>query len=478
MGPKNVTLTLLKENNMRLFEREMRINQPSNQEGLIDYLRVETNTALMKGDIPIRFVVTNNQDHTYHCELGLLTGGVPSDFSEDSIFAYRQRQHENTNQFTAVLLVPTGIGAEIGGHSGDAAPVARLLASACDTLITHPNVVNASDIIELPENGLYIEGSVISRLMMGMIRLQKVRANRILLVIEDHEDVNVANLIINSASAARAALGIDCLIVKMKDLIRMETDYASSGSAVGEVKELEKLYEILQKYRSQYDAVALSSIINVPGGYHMEYFQSKGTMVNPWGGVEAMLTHAVSMLFNVPSAHAPMVESMGILNLNPGIVDPRMAAEAVSCSYLHCVLKGLHKSPRILTEFDGSSLAGTLGVENISCLIIPDGCIGLPTLAALEQGIPVIAVRENRNKMQNDLKKLPFRDGKLFIVDNYLEAVGVMTALKAGVALPSVRRPLAATSITLEPSDKKVLKKHHSAGLAACGEPDQTVSAD
>jgi len=184
------------------------------------------------------------------------------------------------------------------------------------------------------------------------------------------------------------------------------------------------------------------------------------------------------MLFNVPSAHAPMVESMGILNLNPGIVDPRMAAEAVSCSYLHCVLKGLHKSPRILTEFNGSSLTGTLGIEDISCLVIPDGCIGLPTLAALEQGIPVIAVQENRNKMKNDLKKLPFRDGKLFIVDNYLEAIGVMTALKAGVALPSVRRPLAATSITLEPSDKKVLKKHHLAGLAACGVPDQTVSAD
>jgi hypothetical protein len=43
----------------------------------------------------------------------------------------------------------------------------------------------------------------------------------------------------------------------------------------------------------------------------------------------------------------------------------------------------------------------------------------LPRLAALEQGIPVIAVRENRNRMRNELGKLPFGPGKLFIAENY-----------------------------------------------------------
>ncbi len=76
--------------------------------------------------------------------------------------------------------------------------------------------------------------------------------------------------------------------------------------------------------------------------------------------------------------------------------------------------------------------------------------VGLPTLAALEQGIPVIAVRENRNRMRNDLGELGFGDGKLFVVENYLEAVGVMTALRAGVALSSVRRPLANTVVCTE----------------------------
>jgi len=38
----------------------------------------------------------------------------------------------------------------------------------------------------------------------------------------------------------------------------------------------------------------------------------------------------------------------------------------------------------------------------------------------------------------------------VFIVENYLEAVGVMTALKAGVAVSSVRRPLEKTKVVCE----------------------------
>ena len=52
------------------------------------------------------------------------------------------------------MIIPTGYGAKLGGHSGDATPVAKLLGSIADNLILHPNVVNASDINELPENGL------------------------------------------------------------------------------------------------------------------------------------------------------------------------------------------------------------------------------------------------------------------------------------------------------------------------------------
>lgn len=43
-------------------------------------------------------------------------------------------------EYTSVMIVPTGIGAAIGGYAGDALPVARALSSVVDCLITHPNV--------------------------------------------------------------------------------------------------------------------------------------------------------------------------------------------------------------------------------------------------------------------------------------------------------------------------------------------------
>jgi len=226
----------------------------------------------------------------------------------------------------------------------------------------------------------------------------------------------------------------------------MYSEYSEvSGCAAGKIEKLENLIKVLEEHRDKYDAVALASTIKVPKKYHTEYFLTD--MVNPWGGVEAMLTHSISSILNIPSAHAPMMETSEILNLNVGVVDPRKAAEAVSVTYLHCVFKGLHRSPKLVEDTSLFNNSNVLSASDISCLIIPDGCVGLPTLAALEQEIPVIAVRENKNLMKNNLEDLPFKSGKLFIVDNYLEAVGVMQALKAGVTLESVRRPLAGTNV-------------------------------
>jgi len=64
--------------------------------------------------------------------------------------------------------------------------------------------------------------------------------------------------------------------------------------------------------------------------------------------------------------------------------------------------------------------------------------------------IPVIVVKENKNIMRNRLEELPFAPGKRFVVENYWEAVGIMTALKAGVAPASVRTPLRDTKVLTE----------------------------
>jgi hypothetical protein len=196
------------------------------------------------------------------------------------------------------------------------------------------------------------------------------------------------------------------------------------------------------------NAIAVSSVITVPPEFHQDYFNSGGGMVNPWGGVEAIFTHALSLLLGQPTAHSPMIESEEIEQIDPGIVDPRMAAEAVSLTFLQSILKGLQRSPRIEADPSAMQFSACLTARDISCLVIPDGCLGLPVLAALEQGIPIVAVRDPSHLMSNDLAALPWATGQFCSVDNYLEAVGVLCAIRSGLALDSLRRPILSAPVT------------------------------
>ena len=429
---------------LSVYEEEFEVPAVPGHAGLLRHLRTQVLARLRADALPVRLTVPETTSSGYQCELGVISGprgAAARPFR--SIFDFQSRPNEDCGAFNTVFLIPTGIGSELGGHAGDANVAARLLAAASDRLITHPNVVNASDLNELPENGLYVEGSIIARLLMGTIGLQPVRANRVLVVLERHPDSYFSDMAINSVNAARASFGLDAAEIVMLDpAVRLEALYASSGRAVGRVERLEGLLRVLDERRGSYDALAISTQIEMPANYHKDYYVARGDMINPWGGVEAIFTHALSSLYDIPAAHAPMEASREVSNQDLGVVDPRMAAEAISNAYFMCVLKGLQRAPRIIRDISPAPPPGVLTAAQVSCLVIPVGCVGIPTLAALEQGIPVIAVRENRNIMKNDLEALPWRPGQLHVVENYWEAVGVMTALKAGLDPAGVRRPL------------------------------------
>jgi hypothetical protein len=203
------------------------------------------------------------------------------------------------------------------------------------------------------------------------------------------------------------------------------------------------LLDILREKRGTYDAVALATRITPhidTVELHRSYFGKGGP--NPWGGVEAILTHLVSTVLDVPSAHAPTMSSEALRTESWGVVEPRKAAEVISTTYLFCVLKGLNKAPQVVLRPTGVYDPSILTAEDVSALVIPDGCVGLPTLAAVEQGIPVVAVRNNTNLMRNDLRALPFRAGQLHYAQNYYEAAGILAAIKAGVAPATIARPM------------------------------------
>ena len=438
-----------------MLEKTLIIPRPQRHQNIIGHIQNSIEKALEPGALPVRFAITHMDQTNYHCELGTINGlSHTNDQKPDSIFRYAQRHFERTNEFNAVLIVPTGIGAEIGGHAGDATPVARVLGENCDQLITHPNVVNASDINEMPHNTQYVEGSTITRLIMGTVALQCVRSNRVLMVIDNHPIKMFANDTVNAISAAHATYGLDCpKVIQLNPPLNMKTVFMDSGRAAGEITGLERIRAIIAENQGTFDALGIASVIDVEDEYHEQYFHSDGKMINPWGGVEAMLTHALSLLHHIPTAHSPMLENHNTANFDLGVVEPRLAAEAISLTFIQCMLKGLHRSPRIITIPEIIREPGLLSAADVSCLIIPDKCVGLPTLAAIQQGIPVIAVRENNNLMRNDLTELPWTPGQLHIVENYWEAVGVMSALRSGVSPKSLRRPLAATQVELKNMD-------------------------
>ena len=420
---------------MKVYEKEFTIPQ-----GNLSHIKECVYADITAYEKPIRFVVTENKDNTYKCEVGIVEPYIRWQ-DPTNILHHCRKKTRKQDTFNTVLIIPTGIGAEIGGHAGDGNPVAKLLSASCDTLITHPNVVNASEINELPTNGLYVEGSVLTRMLMGQIGLRRVVSNRILVLVDKHKEDIINDMVINAVSAARTTLGVECDVTFLEETAKGSVEFSPSGRASGKIDNFEAILNVIKANKTNYDAFALSTIIDVPTNFYKDYFEHNKINVNPWGGYEAMLTHSIAELLNVPCAHAPMMSKLQIKDLEYGVVDSRKAPEVLSTTWLYCIIKGLHKSPQIVSKEDG------INVDDISCLVIPNGCIGLPTLACMESRIPVIAVKGNKNIMKNDLTKLPFARGGLIEVNNYLEVAGVLTAMKAGISLESVQRPIEKTRI-------------------------------
>ncbi len=431
---------------MKVASQQITVRQLFNGRSPLATLKDATELAFGSDVTPLRVAVTGKSRAGHQCEIEAVEPKIyGSDDSEACVFDYRQRRLARTNAFNAVMLIPTGVDFAIGGHAGDATPAARLLASVCDKLVLHPNVVNASDVNEQTENCLYVEGSLICRLLMGTVGLRKIRQNRVLLVTENRPDApNVVEQTINCAEGARATLGMDISeVVVLEQELFMQTGVSDSGRVTGRIERLGHLLDLLRDKRGSYDAVALATRITPhidTVELHRSYFGEGGP--NPWGGVEAILTHLISTVLDVPSAHAPTMSSEALRTERWGVVEPRKAAEVISTTYLFCVLKGLNRAPQVLVGPSGVYDPSVLTAEDVSALVIPDGCVGLPTLAAVEQGIPVVAVRNNSNLMRNDLKSLPFRPGQLQYAANYYEAAGILSAMKAGVAPATLARPM------------------------------------
>ncbi|XP_078428499.1 uncharacterized protein LOC144700823 isoform X2 [Wolffia australiana] len=342
--------------------------------------------------------------------------------------------------YTSVMIVPTGVGAAIGGFAGDALPVARALASVVDCLISHPNVMNAAMLYWPIPNALYVEGYALDRFAEGSWALQPVHQNKVGLVLDSgmEEELRIRHL--HVADAARASLGLPVVEYILTDApleIEMWIDpiCGKSTGCIGNPGSLLRAVDCLVR-RSDVNAVAV--VGRFPDddieGIDEDYRQGKG--VDAVGGVEAIISHLVVREFQIPCAHAPAL-------LPPPLTEslsPKSAAEEIGYTFLPCVLAGLSRAPQYIRRgSDGEGGSGIVSADVDSVVLPINACGGDAALAfarRLRNKVLVVAVEENTTVLNDTPEKLGIDAVR---VSNYWEAVGVVAAHKAGVDPKAMR---------------------------------------
>jgi hypothetical protein len=360
-------------------------------------------------------------------------------FTEVELTGARRKNHQEAT-FAVVQVVPTGLRCEIGGYAGDACPATNLLAAAADIVITHPNAVNASELNEMASNVLYVEGRSLDDFLLGRLALVPTRSNRIGTFI-DRAGTDHLNDVVNTLNAARAVGGIDCGLyaVGAEDL-GVRTEWTAMGCAVGTVRYPRVILDTVEHLLAQgVQAIGgLSVIHGVTAGEFSRYLS--GDSPNPSGGVEAIITHLISKAFRVPTAHAPLPYYQDARER--GTHNPRASAEFISTPHYLCVLKGLARAPRLATiERLDHVAAHQISLNNVGAVIMPATCLGgIPALAAEYSDIPLIAVEDNHTLLEVSNDKMRMRN--VIPVNSYAEAAGVILALRNGISLESLRRPI------------------------------------
>jgi hypothetical protein len=322
------------------------------------------------------------------------------------------------------MIIPTGIGCTLGG---DAAfnPGVKLVAECCESLVVNPNAVNASDINEIPNNCYYTEGSILDSFLEGKFRLQKPKSfNKIVMVVNPPsipENFNAMN-------AGIWGLGADIELLVLKTPLTMTARINPDGTADGDYSGIDELIAQVKEY--DFDALAIHTKIKSDPETARYYWTHGG--VNPWGGIEAKVSKLIASGINKPVAHAPVEGQIDndLLNIcSTKVVKLSTAPEIISKTFLFCVLKGLHRAPRIVMN-------GGIGKEDIDFLITPHGCWGRPHDACYKNGVPIIIVKENTTIFSNDFVYPDYNH--LFFAENYLEASGIIMCMNAGVDFKTV----------------------------------------
>ncbi len=350
----------------------------------------------------------------------------------------------NSRPYTVMLIVPTGVGAAIGGYAGDALPVAKAISQVCDRLITHPNVLNGAMLYWPLPNAFYVEGYGLDQFAAGHWGLRPVHQNRVGIVMDQAIEPELRLRHLQVADAARATLGLSLTDYVITDApLGVELRSAPSGATWGTIQNPGTLLRAAEKLMTVAGAEAIAVIARFPDDEGSEALQNyrHGQGVDPLAGAEAVISHLIVRTLRVPCAHAPALSPLPL----DSELSPRSAAEELGHTFLPCVLVGLSRAPQYVTQSPNPPT--DLWADQVDALVIPaSACGGSAVLSLSQSRTQIIAVRNNTTRMQVPPEALGIG---AIVIESYLEALGVLVTHRSGVhpqaLLPNISqiRPLA-----------------------------------
>lgn len=325
---------------------------------------------------------------------------------------------ESKDNKVGAFIVPTGVGASIGGYAGDASSWARKFCEF-SRLIVNPNVVNAGCFSGITENMLYVEGYTLDEFFRGNLCLQTIKKNKVGVVLDQGISQEVLNIHINTINAVKTVYDIDIIHETTKSNVEVNFFVDESGVSTGKVKKIETLlYTAKSLIKQGVNAIAV--VCNFQDDNENENYEN-GIGVDPIGGVEAIISHYLSRELRVPVAHSPAFEDYSI---STKIVNPKASAEYITPTFLPCILIGLSQAPLIkqkgvkceintITTLQEISVANDeviqnfINISDLDFLVMPYNALGsIPVFEAVKRGIKVFAVKENESVLNVTKEKL------------------------------------------------------------------------
>ena len=310
------------------------------------------------------------------------------------------------------FIIPTGIGANIGGFAGDASPYARLFANNAK-LIVNPNVVNAGCFSGITDNMFYVEGHSLNEFFKSKLHLTPTTQNKIGVVFDKAIPNNILNIHINTINAVKAVYGIDIREFIITDQeVGIDFNINGSGISTGKVNNPQTLLNASEQLLAKgCNAIALVCLFNDPENDNPDYANGEG--IDPIGGTEAIISHYISKELKVPCAHAPAFVDYQIKS---DLVNAKAASEYITPTFLPCILLGLSKAP----QFSNNGIS----IKNLDYLIMPYDSLGCtPVFECLKRNIPIYAIKENTTVLNITPDKI---SSKINIIETYSECLNLV----------------------------------------------------